>query len=129
MKKEGILNRDLAGIFAKLGHTDHIVIADCGLPIPDGVKCVDLSLKKGEPPFLHVLHTVLADLEVEKMVVAREISEHNPGLEEELIALGKEMNYIDHESFKIQVQKAKVVIRTGEVTPYANVILQSGVIF
>lgn len=129
MKKEGILNRDLAGIFAKLGHTDQIVIADCGLPIPDEVTCVDLSLKKGEPSFRKVLHTVLADLEVEKMVVANEIREHNPDLEKELIALGKDMTYIDHESFKTQVQKAKVVIRTGEVTPYANVILQSGVIF
>ena len=47
MKKHGILNRDLAGIFAKIGHTDTIMIADCGLPIPDGVPCVDLSYTLG----------------------------------------------------------------------------------
>lgn len=38
MKKHGVLNSEIASILALLGHTDTIVIADCGLPIPDGVK-------------------------------------------------------------------------------------------
>ena len=31
--------------------------------------------------------------------------------------------------FKQLTKHAKVIIRTGEATPYANIILQSGVIF
>lgn len=73
MKKQGILNRELAGIFAKLGHTDQIVIADCGLPIPDGVPCIDLAYKLGEPGFLSILDTVLDDLKVEQAYLAEEI--------------------------------------------------------
>lgn len=51
MKKHGILNRELAGIFATMGHTDQLVIADCGLPIPEGVKCIDLSYTLGNLHF------------------------------------------------------------------------------
>ncbi len=70
MKKQGILNRELAGIFAKLGHTDKIVIADCGLPIPEDVTCIDLSYKLGEPSFLTILEVVLEDLKVEKAIIS-----------------------------------------------------------
>ena len=129
MKKKGILNRELAGIFAKLGHTDQIVIADCGLPIPDGVPCIDLSYKLGEPAFLTILQTVLDDLVVEKVIAAEEITAGNPDIYKELTNLGTELEMVRHEQFKQLTAKAKVIIRTGEATPYANVILQSGVVF
>lgn len=129
MKKQGILNRELAGIFAKLGHTDQIVIADCGLPIPDNVTCIDLSLKIGEPPFIDVLHTVLEDLAVEKTIAAQEIKDANPAVFEQLSKRFPVIELVSHEQFKELTKKAKVIIRTGEATPYANVILQSGVIF
>ncbi|PAE14687.1 D-ribose pyranase, partial [Virgibacillus sp. 7505] len=60
MKKLGILNRDIARVLASLGHTDLIVIADCGLPIPSGVECIDLSIRLGVPNFVDVLTEVLA---------------------------------------------------------------------
>ena len=129
MKKQGILNRELAGIFAKLGHTDQIVIADCGLPIPDGVTCIDLSLKIGEPSFLDVLYTVLEDLAVEKALAAQEIRDANPAVLEQMNAHLPDIEFVSHEQFKELSKKAKAIIRTGEATPYANVILQSGVIF
>ena len=129
MKKKGILNRELAGIFAKLGHTDQIVIADCGLPIPDGVPCIDLSYKLGEPAFLTILQTVLDDLVVEKVIAAEEITAGNPDIYKQLTGLGTELEMVRHERFKQLTAKAKVIIRTGEATPYANVILQSGVVF
>ncbi|MFJ7735749.1 D-ribose pyranase [Lysinibacillus sp. NPDC097287] len=129
MKKQGILNRELAGIFAKLGHTDQIVIADCGLPIPESVTCIDLAYKLGEPSFLTILDTVLDDLKVEHAYLAEEIKDGNPlvyGAVQEKLS---QIAYITHEQFKEQTKIAKVIIRTGETTPYANVILQSGVIF
>ncbi|MFJ7953388.1 D-ribose pyranase [Lysinibacillus sp. NPDC096418] len=129
MKKQGILNRELAGIFAKLGHTDQIVIADCGLPIPNGVTCIDLAYKLGEPSFLTILDTVLDDLEVEHAYLAEEIKTGNSHVYGVVQKKFPQSTYITHEQFKEQTKKAKVIIRTGETTPYANVILQSGVIF
>lgn len=129
MKKHGILNRELAGIFAKLGHTDQIVIADCGLPIPDDVTCIDLAYKLGKPSFLTILETVLDDLIVEQAYLAEEIKDGNPVVYEAVQEKLPQIAYITHEQFKEQTKKAKVIIRTGETTPYANVILQSGVIF
>jgi D-ribose pyranase len=47
MKRHGHLNREVSRVLARMGHTDSIVIADCGLPIPNGVECIDLSLSLG----------------------------------------------------------------------------------
>ena len=129
MKKLGILNRELAGIFARLGHTDQIVIADCGLPIPDGVVCIDLAYKLGEPDFITILEVVLEDLKVEKAIIAEEIKQANRPVEEAILNNLNEIDYVSHEQFKQMTKEAKVIIRTGETTTYANIILQSGVIF
>ncbi len=129
MKKHGILNRDLAGIFAKLGHTDQIVIADCGLPIPEGVPYVDLAYKLGEPSFEAILEAILADLVVEKVIIAEEIMEHNKDIYSLIHEQLTNTEQVSHEQFKQLTKQAKVIIRTGETTPYANIILQSGVIF
>lgn len=129
MKKQGMLNRELAGIFAKLGHTDQIVIADCGLPIPDGVTCIDLAYKLGEPGFETILDVVLDDVKVEQAYVAEEVKQANEAIHAFILANVESVTYTSHEQFKQMTAKAKVIIRTGEMTPYANIILQSGVIF
>lgn len=129
MKRHGILNRELAGHFAKLGHTDRIVIADCGLPIPKEVPCVDLAYKLGEPTFLSILEVVLDDLVVEAAVLAEEIQRNNEKVAKEVASSLSNISYVTHEEFKELTKEAKLIIRTGETTPYANVILQCGVIF
>jgi D-ribose pyranase len=132
MKKLGHLNRDIARVLAGMGHTDSLVIADCGLPIPPGVECIDLALALGEPGFARVLDTILADFQCERAVFADECRSHNPavvGQAEALAAQGVVLEFVSHEQFKQRCQEAKVIIRTGECTPYANVILHSGVIF
>ncbi|KGR74210.1 D-ribose pyranase [Ureibacillus sinduriensis] len=129
MKKHGILNREIAGHFAKLGHTDRIVIADCGLPIPEGVPCIDLAYKLSEPSFLTILEVVLDDLVVEAAVAATEVESKNERVAAKLKNSLPDLSYVSHEQFKEQTKQAKLIIRTGETTPYANVILQCGVIF
>ena len=129
MKKQGILNRELAGRFAKLGHTDRIVIADCGLPIPNDVPCIDLAYQLGEPKFLTILDVVLDDLVVESAILAEEIKQHNEDVAASVTTILKEISYETHERFKELTKDAKLIIRTGETTPYANIILQCGVIF
>ena len=129
MKKQGILNSHLTKIFADLGHTDTVVIADCGLPIPKGVKRVDLALRLGEPSFLDVLDAVESDMVIEQITVADEVFMANEPIAKALTDRFDTVKTCSHEVFKHQVEQAKVVIRTGEATPYANVILHAGVLF
>lgn len=133
MKRNGILNSDISRVLSYMGHTDRIAIGDCGLPIPEEVERIDLSLTFGEPKFLRVLELVLADMKVEKIVLAEEIKEQNPtvlqGIEALLTGQNVEVEFVPHTEFKAQTADCRAVIRTGETTPYANTILQSGCIF
>lgn len=132
MQKVGILNSSIAKVLADLGHTDTIVIGDCGLPVPAGVPKIDLALKLGTPSFMEVVSEVAKYMEIEKVEVAAEIQEKNTGVYEALKELFPQQEWIideNHEVFKAATAKAKVVIRTGEITPYANIILHSNVIF
>lgn len=129
MKKHGILNRELAAEFAKLGHTDQITIADCGLPIPAGVRCIDLSYVIGKPSFVEIFEAVLEDVQVEYAFIASEIKVANAKLYNVVQEKVGKATEVSHEEFKVMTRNSKVIIRTGEATPYANIILQSGVIF
>ncbi len=116
-----------------MGHTDRIAIGDCGLPIPDEVERIDLALKFGVPAFMDVLRVVTEDMKVEKIVLAEEIKEQNEAVLQAIKELFEgqeiEVEYVSHAELKQQTKECKAVIRTGETTPYANIILQSGCIF
>lgn len=131
MQKIGILNSEIAKVLADMGHTDTIVIGDCGLPVPDGIKKIDLALKLGTPRFLEVVEELAKYMEIEKIHVAAEMQSKNEECWQQMHKLfdGKEWIVTDHEHFKQATKTAKAVIRTGETTPFANVILHSGVIF
>lgn len=131
MKKNGILNSEISKLLSDLGHTDQITIADAGLPVPDGVKKIDLALKLGTPSFIEVLEEVLKDMALEKVILAEEIKVDN---ESQLDAIHQlvdtnEVEFVSHEAFKKQSGQSKAIIRTGEATPFSNIILQSNVIF
>ena len=132
MNKYGILNSEICKVLADLGHTDMVVIADCGLPIPDGVKKIDLALKLGTPGFIEVVELLAQYMQIEKATIASEIHAKNSATYVSLQkALGEQMSLeeLSHEEFKLLTHKARAIIRTGEATPYANVILRAGVIF
>jgi D-ribose pyranase len=131
MKKTGILNQPISAVIAGLGHTDTVVIADAGLPIPDGPVRIDLALAERIPSFLKTLEVVLTEMQVEKAIVSNEMIEVSADLH---AAIKKRLGDIpietaSHENFKEQTRSAKAVIRTGEFTPYANIILVAGVVF
>ncbi|WP_411350011.1 D-ribose pyranase [Paenibacillus sp. WLX2291] len=131
MKKNGILNSHIAKVLADLGHTDYIAIGDIGLPIPDGVPKIDLALTYGVPSFHDVVEAIAADMQIEKVVIASEMTEHNKSTHRYMTGrfADIELQQCSHEHFKQLTQNAKVIIRTGESKPYANCILQSGVYF
>lgn len=131
MKKTKLINSEISSTVAKMGHTDTLTIGDCGLPIPNNVKRIDLALKYGVPTFLETLDTVLEELCVEEIIIASEIKEKNKEMYKELLKRFKNVviKEVCHEEFKEMTKESKAVIRTGECTPYANVILKSGVVF
>lgn len=131
MKKNGILNDRLSKLIAEMGHTDELVIADAGLPIPANSNRIDLALIKGIPAFIDVLKGVLEELVIEKVILASEIKEVSPVLHQEILDLvdGIPVEYCSHQEFKERTTKARGIVRSGETTPYANIILVSGVDF
>ncbi|WP_086818692.1 D-ribose pyranase [Allokutzneria sp. NRRL B-24872] len=129
MRRRGILHAELSAALARLGHTDHVVVADCGLPIPAGPQVVDLAFTFGVPGFLPVLDGLLAELVVEDAVVASEIDADNPHCAAALAQRLPEARRVAHEELKRLLGDAKLVVRTGEASPYANVVLRCGVPF
>lgn len=131
MKKDRLLNRDIVYEVAALGHTEYFCIADCGLPIPEGVRVIDISITAGMPTFLDTLDAVMEELVVESIILAEEIDEKNAVLSAEMEKrfADRPIQKVSHEEFKKMTQNAKCIIRTGEVKPYANVILVGGVNF
>ena len=131
MKKRGILNAQLSYLLAALGHKDLFMIGDAGMPITEGVEVVDLVLTAGGPTFKQVLDAVLDEVQVEGYYLAHEIKEFNPELEEYIKAglPEAEVEYMPHEDLKKFSGKCRFAIRTGEFSPYPNVILRAGVVF
>jgi D-ribose pyranase len=133
MKKGKLLNSYISTIISEMGHTDMIVIADAGLPIPEGVERIDLAVTAGVPDFITVLETVLDELHVEKVTIAEEIKTKNSAVYMDILGvLSNESvtkEYVPHELFKELTENSKAIIRTGECSPYANIILHSGVVF
>lgn len=131
MKKKGIINRDLLTSIAEMGHKDFIVLADAGFPIPKTVKRIDLAITKGYPKFIKILKAILGELVIEKVILAEEIKKYSPELNKEIMEIlpEVEVEYIFHNDFKLKTRESRAVIRSGEITPYANIILVSGVDF
>lgn len=139
MKKGRLLNAEVSHVIARLGHTDTLTIADAGLPIPAGPQRIDLALTPGTPDFLQVVDVITQEMQVESALIAEEIRQHNPQLHSQLIAVLEALQqhqgnvisvrYTSHEQFKQHTQRSQAVIRSGECSPYANVILSAGVTF
>lgn len=129
LRDRRILNPALLAELARAGHTDLVVVADAGLPLPAGVPVVDLSLVPNVPRFADVLAAVLDALVVESAVLAEE-SRHSP-IDETLEPLLADLpvKRLSHEDFKHLTRTAHLIVRTGECTPFANVALVAGVPF
>lgn len=139
MKKRGVLNAQLSYVLATLGHTDEITLADAGLPIDEQVERVDLALTQGIPRFIDTLRVILDEVQVEGVILAEELPQVSPHLHQEILTLLTlaakaqqqpiKVDYVPHQAFKKQTTQSRAVVRTGECTPYANLIIQSGVPF
>jgi len=139
MKKNHLINSNLNNLIGKLGHMDEFTVADCGLPIPNNTLRIDLALVRGTPSFLETVDAILQETKIESLTLASEFMEISPDLHQEFLQrIAKEekilnttinIYYLPHAELKQQTSNSKAVVRTGECTPYANVIFSAGVSF
>ena len=132
MKKTGVLHADLSRTIASMGHGDLLVIGDAGLPVPPGVPVIDLALREGVPGFLETVETVLLELHVERAIIDAEMATISPGMSAAFQAAWPTevpLERVPHAELQATVRGAKAVVRTGEFTPYSNIVLVAGVVF
>lgn len=131
MKKSGVLHHRLSDVIASMGHGDLLVIGDAGLPIPAGVERIDLAVSAGLPPMLDVARAIASELQVERLVIANELETRDADYAAAIRAVFPDAvsATVSHEELRALSSRARAVVRTGEHTPYANVILASGVVF
>ena len=147
MKTTGILNSELIKTMARMGHGDMLVITDRGFPFPlhDLTKTVDLSVSRDLPRFLDVVRPIVEDFEIEEAIIADETRTVSPDVYDALCKIiakkknkGKDIRirHIPHDEFKDHVlhgaergEPVACFVKTGDFTPYANVILVSSVPF
>ncbi|OIL70809.1 D-ribose pyranase, partial [Oenococcus oeni] len=125
------INSEISSVIAGMAHMDWLGIGDAGMPVPLGTKKIDLALTKNLPSFIDVLKNVLTELEVQKIYLADEIKTKNP---EQLQAIKQlmpnvEIEFVPHSELKKDLAKTHAFIRTGEMTAFSNIILESGVVF
>ncbi|EAQ67213.1 Hypothetical ribose ABC transporter protein [Marinomonas sp. MED121] len=139
MKKSALINADVSHLIACLGHGQEITVCDAGLPIAKESHRIDLALMPGVPDFISTLSAILSEMQLEGVIIAEEFGAQSPELHGELMSLianeeikldkPVQVTYVSHEAFKLRSNKSEAVVRTGEFTPYANIILQAGVVF
>ena len=132
MKKTRLLHADLSRLVATLGHGDMVLVTDAGMPAPhdEPVEVIDLALTPGIPSLAATIDVLLSEMQIESHMVASESLERNDAwlasLPAEQIGARK---VVTHDELKMLSRRARAVIRTGECTPYANLMLVSGVTF
>ncbi|MDD9148871.1 MULTISPECIES: D-ribose pyranase [unclassified Sporolactobacillus] len=131
MKKTTVINSQLSAVIAGMGHMDWLGIGDAGMPVPIGTPKIDLAVTNGLPSFIAVLKNVLSELKVQRICLAEEMKEQNPDQLQAVKQLLPDVEtvFVPHSELKKNLSRTHAFIRTGEMTPYSNIILESGVTF
>ncbi len=128
MLKTGILNPHILSLLARVRHTNSLVIADRGFPFWPQIETVDISLVDNVPRVLDVLKAIREKFVIGQVWMAEEFNAANPERTRNQFAAalkGLPLTFEPHFDFKKRVPSAIGLIRTGDTTQYANMILQS----
>lgn len=128
MKRGGILHPGICHLLASTGHTDYFTICDRGFPVPIGPERIDLALMDDLPRVLDVLRAIDAEFAIDRIIVAAEAEQfaanHVAALRQ--LREGIIVETVPHLELKHLSQQGRATIRTGDTTPYANVLVVSG---
>jgi D-ribose pyranase len=124
-----ILNPALLSLLARVRHTNSVVIADRGFPFWPDIETVDISLSDGIPSIVQVLAAIRPEFNALQAYMAQEFLEHNSKTVRNQFAkalAGVPLTHEPHVQFKKRVPNTIGLIRTGDIKPYANMVLVSG---
>ena len=131
MRRDGILNVDLAAAIAKMGHDDIMLVTDAGFPIhyPDD-RVIDLAVVPNVPDLFTVLKGIRQEMWVEKFALIEETDQYNPNVKNgvaeifpDAIATTMPNEWFHEDGYR----QAKFFVRTGGWLPWGNVALFSGI--
>jgi len=128
MLKTGILNPQINALLSRVRHTNTVVIADRGFPFWPQVETIDISLVDDVPRVLDVLKAIRANFNIGRVVMADEFLTHNSAqMRKKFDAAldGIPLVFEPHTELKQRVPAALGLIRTGDTTQYANMIIES----
>ncbi len=129
MLKQGILNPQILSLLARVRHTNTLVISDRGFPYWPQIETVDLSLVDDIPTVVQVLNAIRPNFNISQIFMAQEFKVGvSPDMRDQFSAAisGIPVTFEPHIEFKKRVPQAIGLIRTGDTTQYANMILVSG---
>ena len=128
MLRSGILNPHINSLLARVRHTNTLVIADRGFPNWPQIETVDISLVDDVPRVLEVLRAIRENFVIGRIFMAEEFWRENDVATTTVFEdalLGIEVEREPHAELKTRVPNAIGIIRTGDSTQYANMILES----
>jgi D-ribose pyranase len=129
MINSGILNPRLLALLARVRHTNALVISDRGFPFWPEIETVDVSVVDDLPTVLQLIAAVRANHNFTQAFMAKEFKANNSAATLGKFAkslAGVPTQFEAHVDFKKRVPHAIGLIRTGDTTQYANLILISG---
>jgi D-ribose pyranase len=128
VKKGGILHPEICKLLAASGHTDYITICDRGFPVPEGPSRIDLALVDGIPTVLDVLRAVAAEWTLDRVIITQEMTEISPQHVAAIRAIVGDvpLDVRSHLELKHLSRTARGTIRTGDTTPWGNIVIVSG---
>ncbi|HEV2074319.1 MAG TPA: D-ribose pyranase [Thermomicrobiales bacterium] len=128
MKRGGILNPAINHLLASTGHTDYFTICDRGFPIPASQDRIDLALADDLPTVLDVIRLVDTEFVIDRIILAEEAESFSPGFVDELRAIRPDLRIetVPHLELKRLSSRGRATIRTGDTTPFANILVISG---
>ncbi len=128
MKRHHLLHPELNRAIASLGHGDTLILCDAGFRIPRDAWRIDLAVARDLPDLTPVLAALMGDLVVEWALLPNELRDYNPVQHQEIVDLLPDVR-IEHVPHKQvmdeEAAKAKVIVRTGAFSPWANIVLAS----
>jgi D-ribose pyranase len=129
MLKSGILNPQINSLLARVRHTNMLVIADRGFPFWPELETIDIALVDDIPTVLEVLRAIRLNFKIAEVIMAQEFKvENTPEVQQQFAdeLAGLSITFEPHAELKKRVPRAIGLIRTGDTTQYANMILVSG---
>jgi len=128
VKKGGILHPEICKLLAASGHTDYITICDRGFPVPEGPSRIDLALVDNMPTVLDVLRAVTAEWTLDRVIITQEMTEISPQHVAAIRAIVGDvpLDVRSHLELKHLSRTARGTIRTGDTTPWGNILIVSG---